>query len=100
MSLIDQYKTSIQNLCHKHQVNKLYAFGSVLTNRFTNKSDVDLLVDFKSVDLHNYADNYFSLKFALEEMLCRSVDLLEERAIKNPYFKSVIESQRQLVYAS
>lgn len=100
MSLIDQYKNSIQDLCNKHQVSKLYAFGSVLTNQFSLNSDIDLVVDFKDVDLHHYADNYFSFKFALEEIFHRPVDLLEEKAIKNPYFKSEIESKRQLVYAS
>lgn len=30
----------------KHKVHKLFVFGSILTNRFNDKSDVDLVVDF------------------------------------------------------
>ncbi len=81
-----------------HNVKTLYAFGSVLTEKFNESSDVDLIVDFKKVDLLKYADNYFDLKFSLEDTLKRPVDLLEEKAIKNPYFKRAVEQQRKLIY--
>jgi predicted nucleotidyltransferase len=76
----------------------LYAFGSVLTDKFREDSDVDLIVDFANVALEDYADNYFDLKFSLQDILKRPVDLLEENAIKNPYFKQAVKQQRQLVY--
>jgi hypothetical protein len=98
MSFIDQYTYIIQQLCAKHKVKKLYAFGSVLTDEYRNDSDVDFIVDFEPLDLNQYADNYFSLKFALEDTLRRPIDLLEEKAIKNPYFKKAVENQRQLIY--
>jgi predicted nucleotidyltransferase len=98
MPLIDQYTTDIQKLCEQYKVRRLYAFGSVLTDRFKKDSDVDLIVDFEPLDINKYADNYFDLKFALEDILHRSVDLLEEKAIRNPYFRMAIESQRQLIY--
>jgi hypothetical protein len=79
-------------------VKTLYAFGSVLTEKFNEESDVDFIVDFQDVDLLKYADNYFDLKFSLEDTLKRSVDLLEEKAIKNPYFKKAVEQQRKLIY--
>lgn len=91
MTPLDKYNHVIKDLCEKHKVRRLYAFGSVLTDKFTETSDIDLIVDFNPVDLHHYADNYFSLKFALEDTLRRSVDLLEEKAIKNPYFRNAVE---------
>ena len=100
MTPLDKYSHVIKDLCEKHKVRRLYAFGSVLTDKFTETSDIDLIVDFYPVDLHHYADNYFSLKFALEDTLRRSVDLLEEKAIKNPYFRNAVEQQRQLIYGS
>src|SRR5829696_3168475 len=100
MTPIDQYSSIIQTLCAKHSVRKLYVFGSVLTDKFSKDSDIDLLVDFEPLDISLYAENYFSLKFALQDTLLRPVDLLEEKAIKNPYFKKSIENQRQLIYAS
>ena len=98
MSIIDQHSGDIQLLCAKHKVKRLYAFGSVLTNDFKKDSDIDFIVDFEPVNLESYADNYFDLKFALEDTLHRSVDLLEEKSIRNPYFKTEVENHRQLIY--
>lgn len=98
MSLIDQYTRDIQKLCEQHNVRRLYAFGSVITDRFDKDSDVDFIVDFEPLDVSQYADNYFDFKFALEDTLQRPVDLLEEKNIRNPYFRKAIENQRQLIY--
>jgi uncharacterized protein len=57
-----------------------------------------MIVDFTDVDLYNYADNYFELKDSLERIFNREVDLLEEKAIKNPYLKQSIDSSKQLLY--
>ena len=54
----------------------MYAFGSVLTPNFNTNSDVDLIVDFKDIDVKDYADNYFDFKFTLQDIFKRKVDLL------------------------
>ena len=82
---LETYQDIIGDLCKKHNVNSLYAFGSVLTDRFNDKSDIDMIVSFKKIPLESYADNYFDLKFTLQDVLQRPVDLLEEQAIKNPF---------------
>jgi len=76
----------------------LYAFGSVLTHNFNTNSDIDLIVDFKEIDVKDYADNYFDFKFSLQDIFNRPVDLLEEQAIKNPYFKEELNKKKVLVY--
>lgn len=98
MNQLSTYKTQINELCENHKVKSLYAFGSVLTTRFNTESDIDLIVDFKDIDVKDYADNYFDLKFALQEIFKRPIDLLEEKAIKNPYFKQVLNESKELVY--
>ena len=98
MTLLDKYNTDIRKLCKDHKVKSLYAFGSVLSDQFSQTSDIDLIVDFDSIDVASYADNYFAFKFSLEDILKRSIDLLEEKAIKNPYFKKAISQKRRLVY--
>ena len=90
--------TAITNLCKAHHVKTLYAFGSVFTEAFKPESDIDLLVDFAQMAPEKYANNYFDLKFALQDVLERPVDLLEEQAISNPYFRQTIDKQKQLVY--
>ncbi|WP_462282123.1 nucleotidyltransferase family protein [Salinivirga cyanobacteriivorans] len=90
----------IRKLCEQHYVSQLSVFGSILTDKFTKNSDIDLLVDFSNIDLQNYADNYFSLKQALEEVFRRQVDLLEDKAIRNPYLRQSIEASKRLLYES
>lgn len=69
-----------------------------MTDRFNSESDIDLIVDFSNIDLEDYADNYFDFKFSLQDILKRPIDLLEEKAIKNPYFKQSVTKQRQLIH--
>ena len=98
MTLIDQHIKDIIRLCTEHKVKQLYAFGSILTNRFNSESDIDLVVDFDPMNFSVYADNYFDLKFSLQSIFNRPIDLLEEKAIKNPYFIQNLNQQRQLIY--
>ena len=98
MDFLAQHLEAIRDLCSKHHVKQLHAFGSVLTEGFGADSDVDLIVDFDTIKLEDYADNYYDLKFSLENMFNRPVDLLELQAIKNPFFKQSIAQSQRLVY--
>lgn len=98
MSILDGYKNDITLACQAHSVDSLYVFGSILTSDFSAASDIDLIVSFKDRDVNGYAENYFALKDRLETIFQRRVDLLEDKAIKNPFFKKAIEVQRQLIY--
>ena len=96
---LDNYTNSLQSLCHQNKVKALYVFGSVLTDKFNDQSDIDLIVDIDSKDPFEYADNYFNLKFALQDLLKHPIDLLENKAIKNPFLRKSIDSSKILVYA-
>ncbi|TRX35393.1 nucleotidyltransferase family protein [Flavobacterium restrictum] len=98
MNLIERHNKDIQNLCKAHKVKSLYAFGSVLTDKFNNESDVDFIVDFQPLDVLDYGDNYYNLKFSLENVLERNIDLLEEKAIKNPYFRITLNQNKKMIY--
>jgi len=95
---INQYISTINLLCEQHKVSKLFAFGSVLTNRFNEESDIDMVVDFKDLDLMEYVDNYFSFRDALSRTLGREIDLLEDKAIRNPVLRRNIDKSKQLIY--
>jgi predicted nucleotidyltransferase len=88
---LKKYIGDIRILCRKNKVRTLYVFGSVLTDKFSDSSDIDPL---------EYADNYFNLKFALEELLKRQIDLLENKAVKNQYLRENIDNSKSLLYAS
>ena len=98
MKLIELTMDKIKALCAKHKVNKLFVFGSVLKDTFTNESDIDCVVDFEKLDLSDYSDNYFDLKDQLESIFNRPVDLLEEKGIRNPYLRKQIENEKNLIY--
>ncbi len=93
-SNIDQ----IKKLCNLYNVRSLFAFGSITTNKYQTNSDIDLVVDIDSSNPITYSNNYFSLKFQLEQLLNRKIDLLEQKAIKNPYLKKQIDQTKVLVY--
>ncbi|MBI4947395.1 MAG: nucleotidyltransferase domain-containing protein [Bacteroidetes bacterium] len=98
MDLIDKNITIIQNLCKRYKVLRLFAFGSVLTDKFRQDSDVDLLVEFDTIDLKDYADNYFDFKFSLRDLLKKEIDLLENKGLKNPFLKQSIDSTKKMIY--
>jgi uncharacterized protein len=62
MNLIDKNIEGIKGLCEKHKVKEFYVFGSVLTDKFNDFSDIDVLVQFGQVDLLRYFDNYMDFK--------------------------------------
>ncbi|MFM7357268.1 MAG: nucleotidyltransferase family protein [Sediminibacterium sp.] len=98
MNLISQHQVKLRELCNRYKVKSLYAFGSVLSNNFNSDSDIDLIVHFEDIPVQDYADNYYDLKYSLQNIFNRPIDLLEEQAIKNPYFKQVINQTKKLVY--
>ena len=98
MNTLSAYKNEINELCATQKVRSLYAFGSVLNSNFNINSDIDLIVDFMDVEVNDYADNYFDFKFSLQDIFKRPVDLLEEQAIKNPYFRQAVDQTKELVY--
>lgn len=102
MNIIQQHINSVQDLCKKHKVKELYAFGSVLDeNKFNDESDVDLIVKFKDdVLVEDYADLYFDLADDLELLFKRKVDLLTLKPIRNRFLRENIESTKQIIYAA
>jgi len=97
---LDGYIKEITQLCQANSVRTLYAFGSVLTDQFNSGSDIDLVVDINSDDALDYGEKYFDLKFSLQDLLKRKIDLLEGSEIRNKYFIEELEKTKSLVYGS
>ena len=101
LDLIEQHRDQIESLCRKYGVRRLDVFGSVVSGRFDpNHSDVDFLVEFNNFTVHNAADRYFDLLFDLESLLDRRVDLVSDKAIRNPYFRRSVDAERVNLYAA
>lgn len=59
---------------------------------------IDLVVDFDEKDPLKYTDLYFGLKTKLENVLNRQVDLLEERSIRNQFFRKHLDDAKDQIY--
>jgi len=98
MNELNKHIDQIRKLCRSNKVRSLFAFGSVLSNEFRTDSDIDLVVDIDEKNPLSYSDSYFNLKFQLEQLFQRKVDLLEQKAIKNSHLKEQIEQTKVLIY--
>jgi predicted nucleotidyltransferase len=98
MNIVEKNIDSLIELCKKYKVGELYIFGSILTEKFRDKSDIDFLVQFEKIDILEYFDNYMDFKEKLEMLLGRPIDLLENQAIHNHVFRKVVDRDKKLVY--
>jgi uncharacterized protein len=100
MKINSQQLDAIRQLCPQFYVKDLYAFGSVIGESFTDRSDVDLLVSFAGVPMLDFADNYFDFREALEQIVVRKVDLVIEKTLTNPVLIRSINKTKQPIYAT
>ena len=100
MIMIDltPYQSDIENICRELRLQQLDLIGSATRDDFSDNSDIDVLVTFEGDE--NLFDRYFSLKEKLEEIFKRKVDVVEERAIKNPFFRKAVHRDRVKVYGA
>lgn len=95
-----EQKAELDRICHLYRVRKLELFGSAVSGHYRHgASDLDFLVEFDPLPPGTYADTYFGLLEALEDLFGKPVDLVVSSAIKNPYFRESIDSTKSLLYA-
>ncbi len=96
---INKHSKELHKLCKIHDVSRLYAFGSVLSNHFDDESsDIDLIVELVPMPPLQKGENLLSLWDKLESLFGRKVDLLTDKPIKNPYLQNSIDKSKQLIY--
>ena len=98
-NIISEHYDDFLSLCHRYNVDKIYAFGSSITDHFDpRKSDIDLIVKVDIDDPCDRGEALLSLWNSLEELFGRKVDLLTEESIRNPYLKANINRTKKLIY--
>ena len=85
-TIIETLKEHAPELTKKYGVRRLAVFGSVARGEERPDSDVDMLVEFEG---RATFDGYMGLKFDLEGLLSRNVDLATMRMLK-PRMKNEI----------
>lgn len=98
---IVQHRSGISAICQRYRISRLEVFGSAARADDFNPatSDADFLVEFASDALPSLA-TFFGAKTDLEQLLGRSVDLVEPGAVRNPYVLASINRNREAVYAA
>ena len=98
---VERQRSAVAALCQQYRVRKLRVFGSAATGAFVPAtSDLDFVAEFAGTHSADYPDRYLDFAEALERLFQRRVDLLTERAIRNPYFLEGIKDTRRDVYAN
>ncbi len=92
--IIESHRAELAAICRRFHVRKLDLFGSAA------RDDFDFLVELDRTASASGFDDYFGLKDALESLFGRSVDLVMEGAVDNPYLKQSIQRSRKPVYAT
>ena len=102
MKIIEMNIDKIIALCKKYKVAKLWVFGSILSPRFNDESDVDFLVDFdeQKIDLLDYADNFFNFIHEIEAIVGRKVDMVVNKSIRNRFFRAEVDETRKLLWSA
>ena len=86
---------------HKDQINqfgvkKIGLFGSYVNGTNTYDGDVDLLVEFEKGK--KSFDNYMDLKFFLEQLFQRNVDLVTKDSVKKTLKSQILGSVEYATY--
>jgi len=77
----------------------LALFGSVLRNDFRPDSDVDVLVSFEPESPWTLWD-LSRMREELREIFGREVDLVEKKALRNPFRRLAILEGQRVIYAA
>ncbi len=94
---LSPYQAKLKELCHSLSVRRLELVGSAAREDFfPESSDMDVLIEFEGD--HALFDRYFELKFGLEDIFGRKVDVIQGGAIKNPYLRTTLEKDRIAIY--
>jgi predicted nucleotidyltransferase len=78
-----------QDIEQRFAIKHLSIFGSAARDELRDDSDIDVLVEFKGTATF---DGYMDLKFYLETLLGRKVDLVTHDAVK-PRIRPMIEQE-------
>ena len=100
--VIHEKRADIAALCRRYRVRHLEVFGSAARGDDFDpaSSDADFLVEFEPQSDLPALEEFFGFQAELSRLLERPVDLVEARAVRNPYVLANINRTRELVYAA
>lgn len=99
--IFQSHLPQVIKLFKDYRVKNAFAFGSVVSEKFDEKSDVDLLINFEDgIEPLEKGEMWWDLHDSLRKVFNREIDLVIEEGLKNPYFIEELNEKKQLIYAS
>jgi uncharacterized protein len=89
----------IEEFCRKWKITELALFGSVLSDRFTPESDIDVLATF-ATDAGWSIFDISRMREELSTLLGREAEVVEPHVLRNPFRRGEIMATRKVIYAS
>jgi predicted nucleotidyltransferase len=89
----------IKDFCLKWKIKEFSLFGSVLREDFRPDSDIDVLVGFDETVSWSLYD-VVEMKDELKAIFGRDVDIVEKGAVRNPFRRRSIMTNREVLYAA
>jgi len=89
----------IKVLIDKYGIKELSVFGSSIRSDFTDKSDIDFLIEFKNSENISLFD-LIDIQEYLENITKRSVDIVEPASLDNPYRRNAILDSKEILYVA
>jgi predicted nucleotidyltransferase len=89
----------IKDFCLKWKIKEFSLFGSVLREDFRPDSDIDVLVGFEETVSWSLYD-VVEMKDELKAIFGRDVDIVEKGAVRNPFRRRSIMTNREVLYAA
>jgi len=91
-------KEQFSEFCIRNHIKKLSFFGSILSDQFTDESDVDILVEFEEKKKPGLL-GLVGMEIELTEMLGRKVDLRTPEELSR-HFRNDVIREAQIEYGN
>jgi predicted nucleotidyltransferase len=85
--ILEVLKNNKQYMQTNFMINSIGLFGSYARDDFHDTSDIDILVTFSEPTF----DHYMDLKFYLEDIFGRQVDVVMEKTVKQRLKKTILQ---------
>jgi len=97
-----EHREALARVCREHGVERLEVFGSAADGRFDpGRSDFDFIVRLMPAApglQGSVGRRFVGFSDAMEALLCRPVDLMTDKPIRNPYLRRTVEASRRVIY--
>lgn len=90
---VSEIRDKILNILRYNNVKRASLFGSVVRGELSDESDIDILIEY---ECKKSLLNLVSLKFELEDILKRKVDVLTYNSL-NPLLRDRILNEQEII---